>query len=59
VWRDQDLCDRRVEAIRASLIRAGVPAERISAGMFGNVKLRRNGRVEVLLKTNQLVTHGQ
>ena len=51
--RDQDLRDRRVRAIRDSLIHAGVPANRISGGMFGDVNLRRNGRVEVLLKTDQ------
>jgi outer membrane protein OmpA-like peptidoglycan-associated protein len=53
-WRDQNLCDRRVSAIRDSLISAGVPAYRISEGMFGDVRFRRNGRVEVLLRTPQL-----
>ena len=53
-WRDQNLCNRRVSAIRNSLISAGVPASRISEGMFGDVELRRNGLVEVLLKTNTL-----
>jgi outer membrane protein OmpA-like peptidoglycan-associated protein len=46
-----NLCDNRVKALRDALITAGVPAYRISAGMFGDVNLRRSGRVEVLLKT--------
>jgi outer membrane protein OmpA-like peptidoglycan-associated protein len=50
----KDLGERRVKAIRDSLIKAGVPSNRISSGMFGDVKLRRNGRVEVLLRTSQL-----
>jgi outer membrane protein OmpA-like peptidoglycan-associated protein len=53
-WQDQNLCDRRVGAIRDALISAGVPVYRISEGMFGDVTLRRNGRVEVLLRTQQL-----
>jgi outer membrane protein OmpA-like peptidoglycan-associated protein len=53
-WRDQDMSNRRVKAIRDSLIRAGVPANRISDGMFGDVRLRRDRRVEVLIKTSQL-----
>jgi outer membrane protein OmpA-like peptidoglycan-associated protein len=46
-----NLCDARVKAVRDGLITAGVPAYRISEGMFGDVNLRRNGRVEVLIKT--------
>jgi outer membrane protein OmpA-like peptidoglycan-associated protein len=53
-WRDRDLSDRRVKAIRDSLIRAGVPANRINAGMFGDVRLRRDRRVEVFIRTTQL-----
>jgi outer membrane protein OmpA-like peptidoglycan-associated protein len=53
-WRDQDLGDRRVKAVRNALITAGVSANRISDGMFGDVQLRRDGRVEVLIKTDQL-----
>ena len=52
-WRDRDLGDRRVKAIRDSLIAAGVPASRISDGMFGDVQLRRDRRVEVLIRTDQ------
>ena len=47
----QDLSDRRVKGIRDSLIQAGVPAEKISAGEFGDKQLRRDGRVEVLIRT--------
>jgi outer membrane protein OmpA-like peptidoglycan-associated protein len=50
-WNGKDLRDSRVKAIRDVLITAGVPVNRISEGMFGDVRLRRNGRVEVLLKT--------
>jgi hypothetical protein len=53
-WSAKNLQDRRVKAIRDSLVKAGVPAYRISNGTFGDAKLRRDGRVEVLLKTDQL-----
>jgi outer membrane protein OmpA-like peptidoglycan-associated protein len=49
--RDQDLCDRRVKAIRDALVEAGVPAHKISAGAYGDVGLKRDGRVEVLIAT--------
>ncbi len=52
--RAMDLGDRRVRAVRDALIQAGVPANRVSSGMFGNADLRRDGRVEVLLKSDQL-----
>ena len=48
-WRDRDLCNRRVEAIREALITAGVPAGRINDGMIGDVKLRQAERVEILM----------
>lgn len=51
---DLDLRDRRVKAIREALIQAGMPANRIVDGMLGDVDLRRNGRVEVLLRTARL-----
>jgi hypothetical protein len=51
--RDQDLCNRRIDAVRDSLIQAGVSANRISAGKFGEAKFRRDGRVEVLIRTSQ------
>jgi peptidoglycan-associated lipoprotein len=49
--RNQDLSDRRVKAVRDSLIQAGVPADKIKTGAFGDEKLRRDRRVEVLLIT--------
>jgi flagellar motor protein MotB len=49
--RNQDLSDRRVKAVRDSLIQAGVPVEKIQAGAFGDEKLRRDRRVEVLIST--------
>jgi len=53
-WSDKDLRDRRIKAVRDSLIAAGVSSNRISDGMFGNANFRRNGRVEVLIKTDQI-----
>jgi len=49
--RDQALNDHRVDNIRAALIKAGVPADRISTTAIGNRDLRRNGRIEALLVT--------
>jgi outer membrane protein OmpA-like peptidoglycan-associated protein len=49
--RNQELSDRRVNAIRESLIKAGVPAEKIKSGAFGDERLRRDRRVEVLIST--------
>ena len=46
-----DLSDRRINAVRDALVQAGMPAGKIKVGQFGNPKLRREGRVEVLLKT--------
>ena len=48
---DRDLCDNRVKAVRDALILAGVPPTRIRDGLFGDVRLRRSGRVEVLIKS--------
>jgi hypothetical protein len=48
---NQDLSDRRVSAVRDALIQAGVPAHRIETGAFADPQLRRNRRVDVLLKT--------
>jgi outer membrane protein OmpA-like peptidoglycan-associated protein len=47
----QDLSDRRVNAVRTSLIQAGVPAEKIKIGAFGDSRQRRDGRVELLIST--------
>jgi outer membrane protein OmpA-like peptidoglycan-associated protein len=49
--RDTGLRDRRTDAVRDALIGAGVPADRIKTGAFGDEKLRRDRRVEVLLMT--------
>jgi len=49
--RDQGLSDRRVGAVRDALIQAGVPASKIQTGAFGDTRLTRDRRVEVLLKT--------
>jgi outer membrane protein OmpA-like peptidoglycan-associated protein len=49
--KDQALSDRRVEAVRASLIDAGVPAYKIKVGAYGDSKTRRDRRVEVLFAT--------
>jgi len=51
--RDQDLSDQRVKAIRDALVKAGVSNDRIMAGAFGDAKLRRDRRVEVLFASTQ------
>jgi len=50
--KDQDLRDRRVEAVRSNLVEAGVPAHRIKVGSFGDPSTRRDRRVEVLFATS-------
>jgi outer membrane protein OmpA-like peptidoglycan-associated protein len=47
----RDLSERRVNIIRDSLIKAGVPADKIKTGAVGDSRLRRERRVEVLLST--------
>jgi outer membrane protein OmpA-like peptidoglycan-associated protein len=47
----RDLSARRVVAIRDSLIKAGVPADKIKSGTFGDPKLRQDRRAEVLIST--------
>lgn len=49
--RNPDLSHQRSDAVRDAMINAGVPAERIKIGAFGDPKLRREGRVEVLIMT--------
>jgi hypothetical protein len=49
--RNQDMADRRVKSVHSALINAGVPASRIETGAFGDSKLARDQRVEVLLHT--------
>jgi hypothetical protein len=48
---NQDLNTRRVGAVRDALVQAGVPAYKIQTGSFSDPQLRRNRRVDVLLKT--------
>lgn len=45
--------DARAEAIRQALIADGVPADRIQVGSFGDSRLHRDNRVEVLIMTAQ------
>jgi hypothetical protein len=49
----KDLSNNRINNVRDGLINAGVPANRIKIGDFGDSKLRRDGRVEVLIMTGQ------
>jgi outer membrane protein OmpA-like peptidoglycan-associated protein len=49
--RSQDLARRRVGTVYWALVNAGVPAPRIEMGNFGDEKLARDQRVEVLLRT--------
>lgn len=46
-----NLGTRRLEALRDALIQAGVPADRIKFGAFGEAKNRQDRRVEVLIET--------
>lgn len=49
--RNQDLCDRRVDSVRHALLDAGVPADRIQMGAYGDESQRRDRRVGVLIST--------
>jgi outer membrane protein OmpA-like peptidoglycan-associated protein len=49
--RNQDLAGRRVSTVYWALVKAGVPAQRIETGNFGDEQLARDGRVEMLLRT--------
>jgi outer membrane protein OmpA-like peptidoglycan-associated protein len=49
--RNQDLNNRRVNAIRDALVEAGVPASKIQIGSFGNTELVRDRRVPALICT--------
>ena len=57
--RDQDLSNQRVKAIRDALINAGIPANKIQVGPFGDPELRRARRVEVLLRECELARPDQ
>jgi len=48
---DHGLGVGRINAVRDALIGAGLAAERIKIGPFGDPKRRQEGRVEVLFKT--------
>ena len=47
-----NLSQRRVYAVRDALIQAGVPAGKIQSGAFGDQRLSRDGRVEVLVRSS-------
>jgi outer membrane protein OmpA-like peptidoglycan-associated protein len=49
--RARELGQRRVQAIRESLTRAGVPAEKIKDGAFGDATRRADQRVEIFFRT--------
>jgi OOP family OmpA-OmpF porin len=59
---NQALSERRVQSIKAALMRAGVPADKIATGAFGESRpkcsektdscMQRDRRVEVLMGTN-------
>jgi outer membrane protein OmpA-like peptidoglycan-associated protein len=49
---DQGLSNRRVTAIHGALVKAGVPADRIQLGPFGDSRLTADRRVAVLLCTS-------
>jgi len=46
-----DLAGLRIIAVRNALIKAGVSASRIEMGTFGDPKLVRERRIEVLIRT--------
>jgi outer membrane protein OmpA-like peptidoglycan-associated protein len=50
---NSDLSNNRVNVIRDSLMKAGMPSSQIEIGAFGDPQLRREGRVEVMLRTGR------
>jgi outer membrane protein OmpA-like peptidoglycan-associated protein len=50
--QDRQLSDRRASAVRGELIKAGVPANKIELGAFGDKRLARDRRVAVLVRTD-------
>jgi outer membrane protein OmpA-like peptidoglycan-associated protein len=48
---DLSLRDRRVNAVRDGLVKAGVPTQRIQTGAYGDAELRRDRRVALLIAT--------
>jgi len=53
--RDQNLSERRVDAVRHALIEAGVPDYKIRAGALGDAGLIRDRRVEMLMSNAYFV----
>lgn len=51
---DRDLAENRGEAVQKALIAAGVSASKIESGAFGDNSLRRDGRVEVFVRMDQM-----
>jgi outer membrane protein OmpA-like peptidoglycan-associated protein len=49
--RSQNLSDRRIRAVRAALIKAGVPAYRIRSGAFADPQFEQDRQVAVLIRT--------
>jgi hypothetical protein len=49
--RNLELSNGRVNAVRDALINAGVPADKIKIGAFGDSNNRQDRRVEVLIQT--------
>jgi outer membrane protein OmpA-like peptidoglycan-associated protein len=50
----RDLGDRRANAVRRALMQAGVPAENIRIGTFGDPNRRHAGQIQILLETNRI-----
>lgn len=49
--RNQELSDSRSRSIRDALVNAGVPAQSIQVGAYGDKKLMPNSRVSLLVST--------
>jgi outer membrane protein OmpA-like peptidoglycan-associated protein len=49
---DRDLGGRRANAVRRALMQAGVPAENIRIGAFGDPDRRHDGQVQIMIETN-------
>jgi OmpA family protein len=48
---DRDLSDRRANSVRDALMQAGVPGYKIQMGAFADPDRRREGQIQVLIKT--------
>jgi outer membrane protein OmpA-like peptidoglycan-associated protein len=51
--QESSLARNRGEVVREALIAAGVPSAHITSGTLGDTRTRRDGRVEVLVRTDQ------